>query len=245
MPTTLAGMLVLLFVALPGVPGEKIYRIMVGANWRDQPWQKALRLLGFSFFGLAIYTVVASWLAAPLPGYLTPDQLAAALSDSRSTPPLFLSFLGHFLGSAITGLTVGFSIRSLRRAATMTPFYSAWDHFIYVCVARHWVLVSLKNGEAYAGILELADTSVALGERDLILEEPAIYDEEKEVYIALGQQYLFIPGDTISGMAAVYDPSIDTRETTVGEAVFGKERRDDLLQGKTSETDPQRGTELA
>jgi hypothetical protein len=39
------------------------------------------------------------------------------------------------------------------------------------------VVISLTNGDAYAGKLKVADSGVATPDRDLILEEPARYDE--------------------------------------------------------------------
>jgi hypothetical protein len=87
----------------------------------------------------------------------------------------------------------------------------------------HWVVIGLQNGESYSGYVDVADTSVGAQERDIILHEPAKFDDEKIEYRALKHQSLFIPGALVASVAVVHDPMLDKRIVPVGELVFPKE----------------------
>ncbi len=229
MSLTLAGLLVLIFAVLPGVPGEKLYQISVGSDWREDHWQRILRLLVFSLFGLVLYAVVAPFLGTPSPAYLSPTSLEKAASDPATLNLLFLALLGHFGGAAVAGLLSGLFIRATARLTSATAFVCAWDHFVHSCVKGHWVVVGLTNGESYSGYVDVADVSVSAEQRDLILREPAEFDSEKSEYIASKYQSLFIPGNLVASVAVVHDPAQDKRIIPVGELVFPKE--DEHVQG--------------
>lgn len=220
MPTSVVGFLILIVAVLPGVPGDKIYRLLVGADWREEQWQRVVRLLGFSVVGLALYSVGGSLVGAPPPTYLSPDRVVEAFEQPAQIRPLFIALLGHFVGSGVAGLGGAVLARGIVRWTSLTLFTSAWDHFVYQWVPKHWVVVRLDSGETYGGMLALADTSVREEERDLVLEEPAEFDEEKSEYISMNYQHLFLPGRLISSVAAVHDPDIDTRVTIIGKPIF-------------------------
>jgi hypothetical protein len=222
-PSTLAGILVMIFAVLPGVPGDRLYRAFVGYDWREDQWQRALRLLTFSLFGLAFYVSIAPIMNAPFPAYLSPTLLQGAVSDPASSRALFIAMIGHFLGSSLAGLLSGLSLRVLARARSASAFYSAWDHFVRHCAKNRWIVVGLQNGESYSGYIETADTSVANSERDLVLLEPAMYDETVGEFRSEAYQSLFIPGTFISSIATVYEPALDKRFIPIGESVFPKE----------------------
>lgn len=93
MSLTLTGLLVLIFAVLPGVPGEKIYQVLVGADWREDNWRRIIRLLTFSLFGLVLYAVVAPFLGAPLPSYLSPSSLEITVSAPPRLNLLLLPYL--------------------------------------------------------------------------------------------------------------------------------------------------------
>lgn len=208
MPNSLAGLLILAFAILPGVPGDKLYRLLVGYDWREDHWQRALRLLGFSVFGLALYSAVAVIAHLPPPAYLSLSALQDSVGSSGGLSLLFAALLGHFVAAAVAGLGAAGVIRGLGRTG-VSVFAGSWDHFVFRCVPRHWVIVSLKSGESYAGALEAADTSVAPGERDVVLQTPAKYDVTSRQYQALDYQHLFLPGDLVASVAALHEPRID------------------------------------
>ncbi|HEV3073211.1 MAG TPA: DUF6338 family protein, partial [Thermoanaerobaculia bacterium] len=205
--STLAGILLLVFAVLPGVPGERLYRTFVGSDWREDQWKKTLHLLTFSVFGLALYAGIAPLLHAPFPTYLSPVLLEQAAKDEVSFRRMLLALLGHFAGSSVAGVISGVSMRSVARVMSASAYYSAWDHFVRHCAKKHWVVVTLQNGETYSGFIETADISVAGSERDLILREPASYDQERDEYRASKYQSLFLPGSSLSSIATVYEPT--------------------------------------
>lgn len=223
MSLTLAGLLVLVFAVLPGVTGDKLYQVLVGADWREDHWQRILRLLVFSLLGLVLYAVVAPFIGAPPPSYLSPSSLEIAASAPSTLDLLFVALLGHFGGAAIAGLLSGLCVRATAHFASATAFASAWDHFAHSCIKGHWVVIGLTNGESYSGYIDVADVSVSAGERDLILCEPAMFDGEKSEYRASKYQSLFIPGSLVASIAVVHDPIKDKRIVAVGELVFPKE----------------------
>src|SRR6202035_2486696 len=108
--STLAGILVLVFAILPGIPGERLYRTFVGFDWREDQWQKTLRLLTFSLFGLALYASIAPLLHAPFPTYLSPMLLEQAVKNEVLFRRTLLALLGHFAGSSVAGVIGGIGL---------------------------------------------------------------------------------------------------------------------------------------
>jgi len=212
--------MILVFVLVPGLPGAKIYTIVMGRNWREDNWDKALKLVAFSVLGLALYSVVGLGLGAPSPTYLTIQNLEGALQSSQGTFALFFALLGHAVGSGIAGFAAGQGYRILASKFGFVPDFNIWDFFVRKCVPQRWILVSLSNGEAYAGRLETAEISVQSEERDLILDEPAKYSEETGGYIVLPYQHLYLPGSLVSSVTTLADPIEDDRLTTIGEILF-------------------------
>lgn len=102
-----------------------------------------------------------------------------------------------------------------------SPYPAVWDEFLRSYAPKHWVVITLTNSDVYAGFIKSADKSVALSERDIVLAEPAQYDEEKKTYIALRYQYLFLPATMVSLIAVVYRSDTDSgRVTEVGKPIF-------------------------
>jgi hypothetical protein len=220
LPGTLMGFLIAAFAVLPGLPGDKLYSFFVGSNWREDKWARTLRLLAFSLFGLAGYSLVAARIGAPLPQYIS------AKAFDQLTPRQFgtfaVAFLGHACGATLFGLLAGVGTRVLARLSARSAYSSAWDHFIKSCVKDHWVTVGLNNGEVYAGYIEAADSSVAAGERDVVLREPAQYDQRLMRYRSLQYQSLFLLASTIASVAVIFDAATDKRMTRIGESPFAE-----------------------
>jgi hypothetical protein len=218
LPTSVAALLIAIFAVLPGVPGEKAYRSLVGVDWREDKWQRTLRLLTFSIIGLALYVAVAQVLHGPAPAYVTPSVLQSL--NASQIGGVAVAFLGHVVASAAVGVLAAFSSRMLARLVSRTAYSSAWDHFVNACVKLHWVTIGLSNGEVYLGYIDVADMSVAATERDIILREPARYDVATGQYRAMEYQSMFLPGPLVCSVAVISDVSIDKRLTVVGEILF-------------------------
>jgi hypothetical protein len=224
LPSTLMGVLIAAFAVLPGLPGDKLYSFFVGSDWREDKWARTLRLLAFSLFGLAGYSLVAARIGAPMPQYVSAKALEQLSPGQLGT--FGGAFLGHVCGATFFGLVAGFGTRLLARLSARSAYSSAWDHFINSSVKGHWVTVGLNNGDVYAGYIDKADVSVAATERDLILREPALYDQRLTRYRALGYQSLFLLGSTIASAAVVTDAAADQRITAIGESLFVEDKDD-------------------
>lgn len=221
LPNSVTALLIAAFAILPGVPGERIYTMLVGWDWREDKWWRTLRLLAFSLVGLSTYAIFAALVGTPIPAYISPRALESLRPTQMAD--LAVAFLGHVLGAAVSGVASAYAVRALARLTSRSAYSSAWDHFINSCAKSRWVTVGLANGQVYAGYVDKADVSVAASDRDIILREPALYDETANTYRATSYQTMFLLGSTIASIAAVSDPRGDNRITTAGEDLFAQE----------------------
>ncbi len=222
-PTTAAGLLVILLGVLPGLPGDYIYRTWIGVSWRERDVHHLLRLLSFSLLGLVVYSVLAMWADWYLPEYVIPMTFTSDRFSAADIPRLGIAYLGHFSGSAIVGGVSAAGMRFLGRFAPYSAQRDTWDHFIRITVPGHWVLVTLNSGDTYAGILDHADVTVEPQYRDLILSEPYMFDAESREYQLTYQQFLFLRGSDVASIAVVYAPELDKRVVPPTETPFRKE----------------------
>jgi Family of unknown function (DUF6338) len=220
-PTTVAGIAAIALAVLPGIPGDKVYRLLVGGDWREDTWRKILRLLSFSVAGLASYWLFARITGTPLPVYVIPGALEHF--TVKQFDGVFLSLIGHFIGAGVSGGVAAFSVRLLARFSSETAYGNAWDHFIKSSVRNRWVIIGLQNGESYAGYIDVADTSVAPGERDIVLREPALFEPQRQNYRFLEHQALFLLGSTVASIAVLNDPAHDERIVPIGDNLFNTE----------------------
>lgn len=204
---------ILALALLPGALGEWFYRRLAGVRWGESQWTFALRLLGFSIFGLAGYSLF-SVIGAPEPTYIFPNRFAAIVPETL--PIVSIGYLGHCAGGTVVGAIAGLVV------SRISGYPCAWDQFVRRCTEGHMVAVTLNNtnNDTYVGFVEAFDVTVEQGERDLVLAEPAIYKEETKNYVALDYQYLFLRADLIYCVAVVHDPSKDERKVPVGESPF-------------------------
>jgi len=177
--------------------------------------------LAFSLVGLAAYAIIAPFVSAPSPIYISPRAMEVLRPSDIAL--ISLAFLGHVVGAASAGVVAGYTVRVFARLTSRSAYFSAWDHFINSCAKGHWVTVGLTNGQVYAGYIDKADVSVAASERDIILREPALYDDAQGIYRTTPYQTMFLLGSTIASVAAVTDPRGDERITSAGENLFSKE----------------------
>jgi hypothetical protein len=180
-------------------------------------------LLAFSLSGLSAYAIVASLVAAPLPAYISPHAMEVLRPEQIG--PLAVAFLGHLACATICGGGAGYAIRALARLTSLSVYFSAWNHFINSCSKGRWVTIGLTNGQVYAGYIDKADLSVAASERDIILREPALYDEAARAYRMTSYQTMFLLGSTIVSIAAIMDTQDDVRITSRRKDLFGEETK--------------------
>jgi len=124
-------------------------------------------------------------------------------------------------------MCIGVIVRAYNKFSPISSYPNTWDEFARECTQTRWIVVSLKNGDAYAGYLHIANTSVNASERDLILTEPAKFNKDNNSYVAQDYQYIFFPADLIKSIGVVHDPDLDLRVSKVGEPLFLDEENSD------------------
>jgi small nuclear ribonucleoprotein (snRNP)-like protein len=205
---------ILALALLPGALGDWFYRTIVGVRWGESQWTFALRLLGFSIAGLLLFSLFGL-IGAPEPTYIFPNLFSAI--NPATLPIVAVAYLCHCAAGAVVGAAAAFAVR-LRPSG----YPCAWDVFVRKCASNHMVAVTLDNKETYVGVVRACDVTVEKGERDLVLAEPAVYDETTKNYVALPYQDIFVRADLVYCVAAIHDPSIDKRMIPVGESPFKK-----------------------
>lgn len=226
MPTTIVALIIIIFAILPGIPAYKIYKAVNGSDWRASDWEKIISVLSFSLFGLILYIIITSFTSFPSPIYIIPSTFDSTDFGVGSLIPIAFSLLGHFIAAAFVSIILALMVNFFSKHTRTSFFPSAWDHFIQNDVPKHWVVVRLSNGDTYAGIVEFADTSVEITDRDIILCEPSEYVSEKKNYAALSYQQLFIPASIIFSVAVVSKED-DKRISKIGQLLFSKEDLDE------------------
>jgi hypothetical protein len=223
LPTSIAGILVVLLAVLPGVPADRAYRIFAGVSWREREVEYFLRLVSFSVLGLAGYVLVAPRVGMPPPTYVIPATFSASTFGADSLPVLALAYLGHAIVSVLIGMALGGSIAGLRSATGgRIGQRDAWYHFIHVDAPRRWVIVKVRTGESYLGFIEHSDVAVEPQYRDMILVEPYLWNEALKKYEPTFNQFLFLQGAELVSVAVVYNSAKDKRIIPAAEAPFGE-----------------------
>jgi len=228
MPTTITALIIIIVAIFPGVMGNKAYQTIVGINWRDKEFQVILRLAGFSIIGAVLYSIVADLSGVlPLPLHLIPSSYESLSDRPELLSRIIYPYLGHLIGGLVAGILAALAVLLIALVSSTTAYPAAWDDFIRKCVSKHWVIIGLKNGNVYAGKIKTADLSVSNNERDIILEEPCLYNEDTENYKSLNYQFIFIPSENIYSLAVVHDAKLDKRIIPVGENLFNGENDND------------------
>jgi len=183
-------------------------------------WEKIIRILVFSVFGFILYSAISFWLKFPQPIYILPSFYESFDIHKSLFVEVVIPYFGHWIASTIIGLISAVISQLVAKKKPSFVYQSCWDIFIHNRINQNLIIVALKNGEYYAGILSCTETSVSCNERDIIIEQPAKYNEFKKNYISVGYSYLFLPSSIISSIAVVYDPDKDERLSAVGESLF-------------------------
>ena len=209
MPSSIDALLIIIFAVVPGLPGEKLYRDILGIDQRESNWDRVTRVITISLVGFALYASIG-WVFN-LPVYNYPEPFPDDLARSLYVRSTALAFVGHASAAFLVGVGAGFSVRLLNRSLASTAARDTWPHFLRIDAAGHYVLATLKNTECFRGILYMADASVEAEERDIVLQDPALFELTKGTYEPLPYKHIFLPGRMISTIATLYDPAIDSR----------------------------------
>jgi hypothetical protein len=221
MPTTITAIIITIVAIFPGVLGNRAYQTIVGIDWRDKEFQVILRLAGFSVIGAVLYSIAADFISfLPLPIHLIPGSYKDLSNDPTYLMKIIYPYIGHLFGGFIAGILAAFGMILLSKCSSRTAFPGAWDDFIRKQVSKHWVIIGLKNGDVYAGKIKTADLSVSKEERDIILEEPCLYEKNRSNYKSLNYQCVFIASENLYSLAVIHDSKLDQRLVPVGEYLF-------------------------
>lgn len=232
-PSTVGALILVAICVLPGLPGNKLYGWLLGGDWREEAWSRVLRIIGFSVLGLMLYVAATAVFDLPVPPYLQSGTFQNLTKETLYD--LNVALFGQFLGSAIAGAITGVIVRVVGQIVSRSAYGSAWEHFIRDSIDAHWVIVGLQNGDAYAGYISVVDSNSNSPDRDILLIEPARYDEQERCYRTTEYQTLFLAGATINSIATVHEPSRDKhRLTQPGENLFALGDDDEKAQTEPS-----------
>jgi Family of unknown function (DUF6338) len=220
MPVDLTALLIVIIAIFPGSIGNKIYKNSVGTDWQEKEYQTILRISGFSVVGVMLYSLIGNVFGWTSPTHLFPSTY------TNITPNNFIStivypYIGHLVFGSIAGLFGVFGAKSLAYFSKSSAHPGCWDDFIRRYVMDHWVIVSLKSGEVYAGKIKNADISTSRKERDIILEEPCQFDKTTKKYTAINYQHMFFPAEILYSIAVVPNTD-DKRIMAVGQDLFSQ-----------------------
>jgi hypothetical protein len=210
LPTSVAAALIIVLAIVPGVLAASIYHWLNGRDWRATETDKVIRALGFSLFGLCAYVLLANLFDWPPAMHVIPSSYSDSNLRASKLASLVLPYLGHVLCSVGLGAAAAGTARLIAKLSSSTHQPCAWDVFGKSHTMGRWVVVTLTSGARYCGIPGALDLSVAQGERDILLGEPALYDPDKEQYISTTFDRLFLPAAQVVEVGSLYDADKDT-----------------------------------
>ena len=221
--TTTTGILIAIVAVLPGMPGEALFSHITGRSWLEKGLQHYARILGFSVAGLVGYGAMSGTVSVlPLPIHVLPGTYSPENLVPAAIPILSVGYIGHFAFSVAAGVGLGAGLRVIR---SYFPAFvgqeDTWDKFVKTYAASRWVVVRLNSGDTYAGMLQQADISRDPNFRDIVLEEPAVFDERTKNYIATSYQFIYIRGDQLLFITALTkNDEIAGRLTEINRPIF-------------------------
>lgn len=223
---SLKGIFIFIFGLIPGVPGETIYSNVVGRSWRENKLRRVTRTLVISICGLILFILTGDFLAyigigvVMEPLHVMPGRLADGMSG-KQTSKVALAYLGHVFFSTVAGGVIAVGWHAIAARISQHSYPSAWESLTSTHSRNRWVVVSLKTGDAYAGMIETADNNVHRENRDMLLREPAQLNPNIGAFVATRHQYLFLPAELIQSVSVVHNPKHDDpRVTEVGEPIL-------------------------
>lgn len=205
----LEAVLVLVFVLLPGVVADGVYRFL---TWRPDPSDQGalVRATAISFsalFGLLVLQTLLPGVFS-VPAYLRPDWWRGA-TELQQLPwsEVLASWLQHAFIAIAGAVGVAMVVRWRRLTALLqrllgrSLYSSAWDEFAVQHIGR-WVLVTVSGGRVLYGML-----GIASGDRkkDIVLHRPMPYDPETRTYQFTGNRTIFIREDQVENVVVPLD----------------------------------------
>jgi hypothetical protein len=220
MPTSIATATVFALALIPGACGAYVWALINGQDWREKEWQAALRYLMFSIAGLAIYVIAGMLMRLPPALHVIPSTYEGSNLKASSLGGIFLPYLGHIVGAVIAGIVAALAHRVICYVAGSSPQPSTWDHFLKNSLPKHWVVVTLKSGDVYAGYVRTAEESAPSGERDIVIRQPAKYDDKAHNYRVTSMQDLFVPAELVQNIGTVRSEADAEVDPKVGNFLF-------------------------
>ncbi len=224
MPTTMSSILIIVFAILPGWPAFLLYKKINGSKWNESEWIQFVNIVGLSLLGLILYNLFFPLAKFPPPIYILPNTFTLEGFKLSILPSISISLITHTIFSLVSSFLIALVIRWFSGLVRSSVYPSAWDEFIRVNAKKHWVIVSLNNGDAYAGYISDANCSVPSVERDIVLNEPAKYDETEGNYFSLAYQNLYLSSESIISIATIFQEG-DSRLSPIAHFLFEKESR--------------------
>ena len=200
----LEAVLVLVFLLLPGVVADGVYRFL---TWRPDPTDQGLLVRATAISFGSLFALLLLQRAFPtlfvVPPYLEP---AWWRNDTFATGSVWgealRGWLQHATVAFVGSVLAGFSIRSAKLTSIIQRFLgrslysSAWDEFAVASIGR-WVLVTLSGGRVFYGVL-----GIASGDRskDVVLHRPMPFDRRTGAYEFSGNKTIFIREDQVESV---------------------------------------------
>ena len=209
MPSTIVGLMILIFGILPGLPSERIYNSFAPSDWREKDWEAISRVLFFSATGLILYSIVSTLSCLPDPIHVIPNSYSEESFDASILLPLSYSFLLHMFFSIITGFLSGLVSKLIFMISPTSIYYQSWDIFIKNInpknnrVAEHFVVVETSDGNCYFGYIKLTNVSVPIDQRDIIIGNPEIFNETDSSWVKLDFESIYIPASKVISVGVV------------------------------------------
>lgn len=230
-------LLIVILGIMPGIPGDRVHSWLIGKSWLEKDFEYIIRILGFSVTGFLGYSILSSWLNWPSPIHVLPSTYDGLGVTTDGLSEIGFGYLGHLAVSMVVGGFMGLLHRLVAKCfpSKYGRHRDSWDEFVKVCAQERWITVNLRDGTVYVSILEQADIEREPNFRDLILKEPAIWDEALQNYIATNMLYLYIRGDQIASVSSLTRDR-DKRLTVIGEPIFRKENAHEQWKAETNAT---------
>jgi hypothetical protein len=183
------ALLVTIFFLVPGFVAVQVFRFLLVedelSTFELTTWSVVLSVLG------ALALSATPWTRQAVAYVTTPGALASA-----ALPGVLLQLIASTIIAGLSALAIRRWLGG--RLGASSFFRRAWDYLW----ARHgqerrYVLVEL-DGEVVYGVLYFADGATA--GRDLVIENPYLYDVEQNDFYSDGSKFMFIRGSRVQSV---------------------------------------------
>jgi hypothetical protein len=183
------ALLVTIFFLVPGFFAVQVFRFLLVedelSTFELTTWSVVLSVLG------ALALVATPWTREAVAYVSTPGALASA-----ALPGVLLQLAASTLIAALTALAIKRWLGG--RLGSSSFFRRSWDYLWALHGReRRFILVEL-DGEVVYGVLYFADGATA--GRDLVVENPYVYDVDRNDFYSDGSKYMFIRGSRVQAV---------------------------------------------